>query len=45
MWKAEHEASFDPENIRDLVDLFINESKKEGSSFEGNNIRNKGEAV
>ena len=32
-WKVEHEETFDPDNIRDLVDLLIAESRNEGSTY------------
>ena len=33
--QQEHEEDFDPENIRDLTDLFIKEIREGNSKFDG----------
>ena len=33
--QLEHEEDYDPENIRDLTDLFIKESREQNSTFTG----------
>ena len=34
-WYKEHQLTYDPSNIRDLIDLFIQEGDKDKSTFGG----------